>query len=343
MPIRNLIFDWSGTLVDDLRPVVEATNAVFVKHGRPPFTLEEFKDKFYLPFPKFYEEHLPGVSLAELEVTFHEVFSRHQHDVPLLDGAREILEFAHQRGMKIFLLSTVRPEYWDRQASPHDVQKYFTHPYTGIIDKRETIHEVLAHHHLRPEETLFVGDMRHDIDTARHGGVMSCALLTGYESLEKLKTSQPDLLFRDLHGLRAWLERSEAAPADRPVATVGALIFNDAGEALFLRTAKWSNLWGIPGGKIDRGESAVAALEREIREETGLAVTEIRFVVVQDCIDSPEFYRPAHFLLFNYTARAASTAVTLNEEADEFVWLAPSEALARLDLNTPTRRLIEQL
>jgi ADP-ribose pyrophosphatase YjhB (NUDIX family) len=172
---------------------------------------------------------------------------------------------------------------------------------------------------------------------------MSCALLSGYESLEKLKTSQPDLLFRDLHGLRRWLERSEAAAGDRPIATAGALIFNARDEALFLRSPKWSNLWSIPGGKIERGETAVAALEREIREETGLTLHDIRFVVVQDCIDSPEFYRPAHFLLFNYTARTTDTAVTLNEEADEFIWMAPAEALDRLSLNAPTRRLIELL
>ena len=29
---RNLIFDWSGTLVDDLGPVIEATNAVLGKY-----------------------------------------------------------------------------------------------------------------------------------------------------------------------------------------------------------------------------------------------------------------------------------------------------------------------
>ena len=40
-----------------------------------------------------------------------------------------------------------------------------------------------------------------------------------------------------------------------------------------IRTHKWSNLWGIPGGKIKWGEPSEAALRREIKEETGLAVT----------------------------------------------------------------------
>jgi len=139
--------------------------------------------------------------------------------------------------------------------------------------------------------------------------------------------------------LRGLLDRRRGV--SRPIATVGALISDGAGRVLMIRTHKWGNRWGIPGGKIERGEASVAALEREISEETGLSVTDIRFVLVQDCIDSPEFMRPEHFLLLNYTARATTTEVTLNDEAEEFRWLSPADALA-LDLNQPTRTLLEQ-
>jgi phosphoglycolate phosphatase len=106
-----------------------------------------------------------------------------------------------------------------------------------------------------------------------------------------------------------------------------------------IRTRKWGNRWGIPGGKIDRGESSINALRREIREETRIELDEIHFIFVQDCIDSPEFTRPEHFLLLNYVARARSTNVKLNHEAEDFLWLSTQEALS-LDLNQPTRRLL---
>ena len=126
-----------------------------------------------------------------------------------------------------------------------------------------------------------------------------------------------------------------------PITTVGALIFNPAREVLMIRTHKWSNLWGIPGGKIKWGETAEDALLREIKEETNLDVTNIQFAMVQDCIRSKEFFKEAHFVLLNYTCDTTSTAVTLNDEAEEFQWLTPAHALTTLDLNTPTRILLE--
>ena len=52
--------------------------------------------------------------------------------------------------------------------------------------------------------------------------------------------------------------------------------------------------------------------------------------------------RPEHFLLLNYVARATTTAVTLNDEAEEFRWLTPAAALA-LHLNQSTRFLLMEV
>ncbi len=64
--------------------------------------------------------------------------------------------------------------------------------------------------------------------------------------------------------------------------------------------------------------------------------------MVQDCIDSPEFFRREHFLLLNYLARADSHEVTLNEEAQEFAWVSTEEA-RQLDLNNPTKILLDRV
>lgn len=131
-------------------------------------------------------------------------------------------------------------------------------------------------------------------------------------------------------------------PTKHPIATVGALIFRGK-KILLVKTHKWKNTWGIPGGKIKQGETTIAALKREMKEETGLKIQNIKFILVQDCIHSKEFYKPGlHFLLLNYTATTIQTQVTLNNEAEEYVWIEMKKAL-KLRLNQPTRYLIKKL
>jgi ADP-ribose pyrophosphatase YjhB (NUDIX family) len=127
-----------------------------------------------------------------------------------------------------------------------------------------------------------------------------------------------------------------------PIVTVGGLIIDPDGRILLIRTHKWGDRWGIPGGKIDEGEPMAAALVREVKEETGLDVTEVRFEAAFDSINSPEFYKPTHMVLLNFTCRTEGGAVTLNDEAQAHAWVTPEAAL-RYDLNAPTRRLIERV
>jgi phosphoglycolate phosphatase-like HAD superfamily hydrolase/ADP-ribose pyrophosphatase YjhB (NUDIX family) len=350
--IRNVIFDWSGTLVDDLPAVLAATNFVFESCGVEPLTRETFRAEFCLPFKGFYERFLPDVPLAELERNFHGHFARVQDAVTELPHARDFLIFCRKHGIRTFVLSTVHREYFELQAEALNFGQYIDKPYLGIWDKRGKILELLAENGLAAAETLFIGDMQHDIETAKFGGINSCAVLTGYNRLDQLRASEPDLIVEHLGELRDilertgfdWQRRGHAAEADgisRPICTVGALIFDADNRVLMIRTQKWSNLWGIPGGKIKFGEPSAEALRREIKEETGLEIERPKFVMAQDCIHSTEFYRDAHFVLLNYTCHErGDAAVQLNEEAQEYRWVTPAQAL-EMALNQPTRTLLE--
>jgi phosphoglycolate phosphatase len=348
--IRNIIFDWSGTLVDDLPAVWKATNFVLARADRPEMSLEEFRAEFSLPFTNFYSRHTPHVPLPQLEDWFHSHYREIQDSVAELPYARDFLEFCRARRLRTFVLSTIHHDHFLIQSRVTGFDAFLEQPYTDVLDKRRKIHDILRENQLKPEETLFIGDMQHDIETARHGGIHSCAVLTGYNTLEQLREAKPDLIVEHLGELRHMLEQQDLRVKPEterfeeihpPLATVGAVIFNDTDEVLMIRTHKWSNLWGIPGGKIKWGEPSVDALRREIKEETGLDVTDIKFVLVQDCIHSKEFYREAHFVLLNYTCRCAGPpAVKLNDEAREFRWATSAEAL-KMPLNTPTRILLE--
>lgn len=111
-----------------------------------------------------------------------------------------------------------------------------------------------------------------------------------------------------------------------PVAAVGGLIVNDAGELLLVRRAKNPGLgkWGLPGGFVDRGEPIEDALRREITEETNLAVTSTRLLTTL-----PNRYEFAGLIadvidLF-YVCEVESTSVQLMDgELDAFQWCVPS-------------------
>ena len=352
--IRNIIFDWSGTLVDDLPSVLQASNFVLAQAGKSEMTLEQFRAEFSLPFTNFYNRHTPHVPMEQLEEWFHAEFKRAQDAVCELPHARDFLKFCRANNLRLFLLSTVHHDHFRVQSRVTGFGKFLEKPYTGVWDKREKIHDILLENNLQPRETLFIGDMQHDIETARHGGVHSCAVLTGYNTLQQLRESKPDLIVEHLSELRGILEKNDfhlgtpSFPAlpnalqEMPVATVGALIFNSKNQALMIRTHKWSNLWGIPGGKIKFGETSEDALRREILEETALKISEIQFTLVQDCIHSKEFYRDAHFVLLNYTCRCngKDPKVTLNDEGREFRWVKLADT-KKMKLNKPTKILVQ--
>lgn len=125
-----------------------------------------------------------------------------------------------------------------------------------------------------------------------------------------------------------------------PIPTVGALARGPQGRVLLVRTEKWGGLWGVPGGKVNWGESLEEALRREFLEEVGLEPTRLRFALLQEGVFDPEFYQPQHFLFVNYFAEVASEAVRPGEEILEWAWLEPEAALG-CALNRITRSLLE--
>ena len=200
--IRHLILDWSGTLVDDLAPVVATTNYVLARYGLPALTLAEFRRDFYLPAQKYYAARLPDVPFAELA----QLFVARYHEVcdasTVLPQTPTFLEYCRQAQLGVFIASAIDPVTYDRHSRRFDIAQSVTRAYVGIQDKTQTIHTILAENGLRPEATLFVGDMVHDIAAGRAGGVRTCAVLTGYDDSAKLSAAQPDLMCEHLGELQ---------------------------------------------------------------------------------------------------------------------------------------------
>lgn len=124
----------------------------------------------------------------------------------------------------------------------------------------------------------------------------------------------------------------------RPLCCVGALVKHQD-RFLIVETTKWRGAWGVPGGKVEYGETLQAALEREFLEETGLVLSQIQFAQLQEVVNSSEFFQDAHFILVDFFAQTDTFNLSYNDEIVRHAWVTLEEALS-YGLNSFTRTLV---
>lgn len=138
----------------------------------------------------------------------------------------------------------------------------------------------------------------------------------------------------------------ESSYPRRPTPAVGTVVIRDVNgrlEVLLIKRAKAprAGAWSIPGGRQKLGETLREAAMREVREETGIEIANIRLLDVVDSItkddkDVVEY----HYSLIDFTADWASGTAVAGGDAADVKWLDRA-GLASLDLWHETRRIIE--
>ena len=126
----------------------------------------------------------------------------------------------------------------------------------------------------------------------------------------------------------------------KPTTTVAALIKNSNNKFLFLKSYRWSERWSLPAGKVESGERLIDSIKRETLEETGLIISNIKFLKIQEIINAPDFHEHAHFISHAFYAESKHSDVIISNEFIEYCWVDISKA-HELRLNTPTLELVE--
>ncbi len=214
---KNLIFDWSGTLGDDIALTIEATNYVLAQYGLAPLDKKQFRAEFQLPYPDYYAWKTPGARLEDLENFYRFAFDHSSTPVTLIPHAMEFMQWCRAQGIRCFALTSMDPKAFDEQCSMLGIKPFFEGIHSGIHNKEHYIPKVMAQHGLEPEHTAFIGDMQHDIRAAHCAGITGIGVLTGYNNAEQLAESVPELTVPHLGALRALLEKGmrPALSADR--------------------------------------------------------------------------------------------------------------------------------
>jgi ADP-ribose pyrophosphatase YjhB (NUDIX family) len=115
-----------------------------------------------------------------------------------------------------------------------------------------------------------------------------------------------------------------------PQLAVSAAIFRD-GKILLVRRARSpaKGFYSLPGGRVEFGEALHAALHREVAEETALKIEIAELAAWREVL--PTAAGGGHYLIMSFAARWRAGDVVLNEELDDYKWLAP-DALGELKL-----------
>jgi len=194
--IKNIIFDWSGVLSDDIVPVYKATMNVFRKLGIKALTLEEFRKEFTSPYMIFYKKFTNATQEKLKKLYIKEIHS--VGEPKAFPRVKEILEFLHRKGMKLAILTSIPETKLEKELDGYGFRKFFVDASGGLHDKTEAIVKVMERNGFAPEETAYVGDMTHDIDVGKKAGVTTIAVLGGYQTKEQLRREKPDFIIEKL-------------------------------------------------------------------------------------------------------------------------------------------------
>jgi len=135
------------------------------------------------------------------------------------------------------------------------------------------------------------------------------------------------------------MPETSAIPPQHPQLAVSAAIFRDD-NILLVRRARSpaKGFYSLPGGRVEFGESLHAALHREIDEETGLRIEIAGLAGWREVL--PATAGGGHYLIMSFAARWTANDVVLNDELDDFKWLAP-DGLGDLKLTGGLVEVIE--
>lgn len=124
-----------------------------------------------------------------------------------------------------------------------------------------------------------------------------------------------------------------------PQLAVSASIFRD-GKILLVRRARSpaKGSYSLPGGRVEFGETLHAALHREVDEETALRIEIVDLAGWREVV--PGTAGGGHYVIMSFAARWTSGEPVLNEELDDFKWLAP-DALGDLKITDGLPQMVE--
>lgn len=193
MKYRYVIWDWNGTLLDDLDASIRAVNDMLEMYGKPQLDLETYYSYIDTPIYKFYER-IFDFSVVPMEVIkplFGELYIKHESEIDLANGARNAVDILCKNGVKQYILSAANVDDLMKYARKFDVcgcfEKIDAANDHEAGSKTERAVRLIENEKIDPTECVLIGDTLHDFETAKTIGADCILYSKGHTDEATLK------------------------------------------------------------------------------------------------------------------------------------------------------------
>lgn len=196
MKYKYVIWDWNGTLFNDVEFSISIINNILKNNELQPLTYSKYRSIFTFPVSDYYKEAGFDFNRTSFEILgkqFMDGYESGKYQFDLYPGAREVLDFIRNNGSKQSVLSAYKHDTLIEILTHYKIIDYFDkiqgldNIYAG--SKEHLGIELRKHIPFKKDQVLFVGDTLHDADVARAMNVDCVLISNGHQSPDKLHSN----------------------------------------------------------------------------------------------------------------------------------------------------------
>lgn len=193
--IEAIIWDWNGTLLDDVNLSIKVMNEMLKKRNIKSITKDRYLEIFDFPVKNYYDKL--GLDAEkewdQVAMEFINGYRDHITTVKLFPEAQEILQYFNKKGVKQFILSAMEHDSLLKLVDHFELTQYFSiiqgiedHFAKGKLKQGRSLIEKIQ---TDPNKIVFIGDTLHDAEVADSLGVHSVLIARGHHSKQRLIAS----------------------------------------------------------------------------------------------------------------------------------------------------------
>ena len=207
MKNKLIIWDWNGTLLNDVEACVNSVNAMLEERQMKLLNETSYKNVFTFPVQDYYKTigfDFKQESFEKLAVEYIDLYKKEAVKSPLQEGSREALEFFKSENYKQIIVSASEQLSLENQVEQRQISKYFDSiiGLNNIHAKSKTdnaINYIKASDQF--DRITLIGDTYHDYEVANEIGAECALVQNGHQNLNRFNLESKALIIKDLFEL----------------------------------------------------------------------------------------------------------------------------------------------